>query len=85
MKIKSDVNVIGVKCGQFDLFYKEIRFFKIGGAENFKNFILNVVICDNEINIHQSILSDMVYITTSTLMDYERIIEWLEVNAEVNE
>lgn len=85
MKIKSDVNVIGVKCGHFDLFYKEIRFFKIGGAENFKNFILNVVICYNEINIQQSILSDIVYITTSTLMDYERIIEWLEVNAEVNE
>lgn len=27
---------------------------------------------------------DTVYITTSTLMDYERIIEWLNVNAEVS-
>lgn len=84
MKIKSDVNIVGVKCGRFDLFYKEIKFFKIGGEKKFKDFILNVAICYNEINIQQSILSDMVYITTSTLMDYERIIEWLEVNAEVD-
>lgn len=82
MKIKSTVNVIGVKCGRFNMFYKEIRFFRIGGENNFKDFIINVVICHNEINLQQSILSDIVYITTSTIMDYERIIEWLEVNAE---
>lgn len=84
MKIKSDVNVVGVKCGQFDLFYKEMKFFKIGGEKNFKDFIIDVVIGFNEINIQQSILSDTVYITTSTLVDYERIIEWLNVNAEVS-
>ena len=67
MKIKSDVNVVGVKCGQFDLFYKEMKFFKIGGEKNFKDFIIDVVIGFNEINIQQSILSDTVYITTSTL------------------
>lgn len=84
MKIKYDVNVVGVKCGQFDLFYKEMKFFKIGGEKNFKDFIIDVVIGFNEINIQQSILSDTVYITTSTLVDYERIIEWLNVNAEVS-
>lgn len=82
MKIKSYVNVIGVNCGPFDLFYKGIRFFIIGGAENLKKFILDVVICDNEIVIQQSILSDIVYITTATIMDYERVIEWLNTNAE---
>lgn len=65
------------------MFYKEMKFFKIGGEKNFKDFIIDVVIGYNEINIQQSILSDTVYITTSTLMDYERIIEWLNDKAEV--
>lgn len=83
MKIKSDVNVVGVNCEHLDLFPKEVKFFKIGGEKNFKEFILNVVICHDQLIIHQSILSDIVYVTTSTLMDYERIIEWLNTNAEV--
>lgn len=81
MKIKSGVNIVGVKCGAFDLFYKEIKFYEIFGEKEFKDFIFNVVIHEFEINIKQSILSDIVYITTSTLIDYERIIEWLDVNA----
>ena len=85
MKIKSNVNVVGVRCERLDSFLKETKFFKIGGEKNLKNFILDVVICHDELIIHQSILSDIVYITTSTLMDYERIIEWLDVNAEVFE
>lgn len=85
MKIKSDVNVVGVNCEHLDLFLKEVKFFKIGGEKNFKDFIFDVVICHDEIFIHQSILSDIVYINTSTLMDYERIIEWLNANAEVFE
>lgn len=85
MKIKSDVNVVGVNCEHLDLFRKEVKFFKIGGEKNFKEFILNVVICHDQLIIHQSILSDIVYVTTSTLMDYERIIEWLNTNAEVYE
>ena len=84
MKIKFG-NVVAVNCAPLDFFYKELKFFKIGGAEIFKNFLLNVVICHDEIEIHQSILSDIVYIKTSTLMDYERIIEWLNTNAEVYE
>lgn len=83
MKIKSDVNIVTVKLAHFDLFHNEVKFFKIGGEKNFKYFILDVVICNSEIIIQQSILSDIVYITTSTLMDYERIIEWLNTNAEV--
>lgn len=82
MKIKSDVNVVALNCERLDLFRKEIKFFKIGGAKNFKDFIFDVVICHNELIIQQSILSDIVYINTSTLMDYERIIEWLNTNAE---
>ena len=85
MKIKSDVNVVGVNCEHLDLFRKEVKFFKIGGEKNFKDFIFDVVICNNELIIQQSILSDIVYINTSTLMDYERIIEWLNTNAEVFE
>ena len=85
MKIKSDVNVVGVRCERLDSFIKDTKFFKIGGEKNFKNFIFDVVICHDELIIHQSILSDIVYITTSTLMDYERIIEWLDTNAEVFE
>lgn len=85
MIIKSDVNVVALNCEHLDLFRKEVKYFKIGGEKNFKDFILNVVICHNELIIHQSILSDIVYINTSTLMDYERIIEWLDVNAEVFE
>lgn len=82
MKIKFG-NVVAVNCEKLDFFYHELNFFKIGGEEIFKKFLLDVVICHNEIEIHQSILSDIVYITTSTLMDYERIIEWLNTNAEV--
>lgn len=85
MKIKSDVNVVALNCERLDLFRKEVKYYKIGGEKNFKDFILNVVICHDEIVIHQSILSDIVYIKTSTLMDYERIIEWLNTNAEVYE
>lgn len=85
MKIKSDVNVVAINCEHLDLFLKEVKFFKIGGEKNFKNFIFDVVICHNDLIIKQSILSDIVYITTSTLMDYERIIEWLNTNAEVFE
>ena len=84
MKIKSDVNVVGVNCERLD-FCKEVKFFKIGGGKNFKDFIFDVVICNNELSIQQSILSDIVYINTYTLMDYERIIEWLNANAEVFE
>lgn len=85
MKIKSDVNVVAINCEHLDLFLKEVKFFKIGGEKNFKNFIFDVVICHNDLIIKQSILSDIVYVTTSTLMDYERIIEWLNTNAEVFE
>lgn len=85
MKIKSDVNVVGVNCERLDLFRKDVKYFKIGGEKNFKDFIFDVVICHNELIIQQSILSDIVYINTSTLMDYERIIEWLNTNAEVFE
>ena len=85
MKIKSDVNVVGVNCEHLDLFRKEVKYFKIGGEKNFKEFIFDVVICHNKLIIQQSILSDIVYINTSTLMDYERIIEWLNANAEVFE
>lgn len=85
MKIKSDVNVVGVNCEHLDLFRKEVKYFKIGGEKNFKDFIFDVVICHNKLIIQQSILSDIVYINTSTLMDYERIIEWLNANAEVFE
>lgn len=85
MKIKSDVNVVALNCERLDLFRKEVKFYKIGGEKNFKDFIFDVVICHNELIIHQSILSDIVYINTSTIMDYERIIEWLDVNAEVFE
>lgn len=84
MKIKFG-NVVSVNCEHLDFFYKELKFFKIGGEEIFKKFLLDVVICHNELIIHQSILSDIVYINTSTLMDYERIIEWLNTNAEVFE
>lgn len=85
MKIKSDVNVVAINCEHLDLFLKEVKFFKIGGEKNFKDFIFDVVICHDDLIIKQSILSDIVYITTSTLMDYERIIEWLNTNAEVFE
>lgn len=85
MKIKSDVNVVALNCERIDLFRKEVKFYKIGGEKNFKDFIFDVVICHNELIIQQSILSDIVYINTSTIMDYERIIEWLDVNAEVFE
>lgn len=83
MKIKSDVNVVALNCERLDLFRKEVKYFKIGGDKNFKDFIFDVVICHNELIIQQSILSDIVYINTSTLMDYERILEWLNTNAEV--
>lgn len=82
MKIKFG-NVVAVNCEKLDFFCHELNFFKIGGEEIFKKFLLDVVICHNEIEIHQNFLSDIVYITTSTLMDYERIIEWLNTNAEV--
>lgn len=85
MKIKSDVNVVALNCERLDLFHKEVKFYKIDGEKNFKDFIFDVVICHNELIIQQSILSDIVYINTSTIMDYERIIEWLDVNAEVFE
>lgn len=85
MKIKSDVNVVAINCEHLDLFRKDVKFFKIGGEKKFKEFILNVVICHDQLIIHQSILSDIVYVTTSTIMDYERIIEWLNTNAEVFE
>lgn len=85
MKIKSDVYVVALNCERIDLFRKDVKFYKIGGEKNFKDFIFDVVICHNELIIQQSILSDIVYINTSTIMDYERIIEWLDVNAEVFE
>ena len=85
MRIKSDVNVVAIHCERLDLFRKNIKYYNIGGEKNFKDFIFNVVICFDELIIHQSILSDIVYIDTSTIMDYERIIEWLDVNAEVFE
>lgn len=85
MKIKSDVIVVALNCERIDLFRKEVKFYKIDGEKNFKDFIFDVVICHNELIIQQSILSDIVYINTSTIMDYERIIEWLDVNAEVFE
>lgn len=85
MKIKSDVNIVSVNCVHLDLFRKELKYFKIGGEKNFKDFIFDVVICHDDTIIKQSILSDIVYIETSTIMDYERIIEWLHTNAEVFE
>lgn len=85
MKIKSDVNVIALNCASLDLFRKDVKFYKIGGEKNFKDFIFDVVICHNKLIIQQSILSDIVYINTSSLMDYKRILEWLNTNAEAYE